>query len=446
MRLKRGAVLLESASSTTEATLFEATDSLDEPRAWDVDPADVPLVRSLCAEAQPLADGAALDDVVARLAQAIPDIVREDAVDDELRAMHAFAADRRFTLEFISATEAMAAAQDTEHFHESVIVDADHNFDDVETTLAHLFARGTPALAGRPYGAAFCDVVLEELLPGGRTRDVLHIVELGCGTGRFAHDFLARLRDTAPSLYSRTTYTLVDLSPALQQSQRRRCAPHGERCRFVLGDLLRFAPTSPVDVVVSNEVIADLPVRPLYRDDVLVDGGEAASCVRRHGLSLHGLPHATLINTGAVALVERLPLLLRNDGVAIVTEYGSRTRGPARVVLGDHVEHSIHYGHLEQVAAQVGLHARVERVVDALHFDERVRFVDLECLDVLRRAVGPALGLPPLPRMAFTVDDIRAWLGPAAPRVHNVVDAALSLHAMRADLFLALIATTAPAR
>ncbi|MBM4280851.1 MAG: methyltransferase domain-containing protein [Deltaproteobacteria bacterium] len=453
-RLKRGAVVLLGATHEPAcgATLFEARDSLTPPQAWDVDAADIPALCSLCLAPQGGAkdgrgggahDEATRRDLIARLRAVVPDVVRDDAVDDELAALHAFAADRRFTLEFLSATEAMAAPQDTEAFHQDVIADADVNFDDVETTLAHLFARPTAALAGRHYGAAFCDHVLDELRPDllvpGRPGAAVQFAELGCGTGRFAHDFLARLQERTPALYASSTYTLVDLSPALQQSQRRRCAPHGDRCRFVLGDLLAWQPDRAVDVVISNEVIADLPVRPLYRDDVSTDHGEAAACVRRHGLSLAGLPHATLINTGAIALVERLPQLLAKDGVAVVTEYGSRTRGPVRVALGGHVEHSIHYGHLEDVAARVGLQPTIARVVDLLGFDESTRVVDLEHLDVLRRAVGPSLGLPPLPRMAFSVDDVRAWLGPHAPRVRHVVDAPLSIHAMRADLFLALV-------
>jgi SAM-dependent methyltransferase len=454
MRLSRGTVVLFPGLDDG-ATLLHAKDSLHEPHAWDVEPADVEALRRLCVDAPAAADDgvaatAAPDDLVARLRSVIPDIVRDDTVDAELAALHAFAADRRFSLEFMSATFAMAAPQDTEAFHQDVIADADVNFDDVETTLAHLFARPTAALAGRPYGAAFCDVVLDELRPDLLEPDVarrrprgVSFAELGCGTGRFAHDFLARLQQRAPALYAVTTYTLVDLSPVLQASQKKRCAPHGDRCRFVLHDLLSWQPDGPIDVVVSNEVIADLPVRPLYRDDAAVDDGEAARCVRRHGLSLAGLPHATLINTGAIALVERLPALLAKDGVAVITEYGSRTRGPVRVVLGDHVEHSIHYGHLQTAADRVGLRTQTHRVVDLLRFDVSCRFVDLENLDVLRRAVAPALGLEPLPRMAFSVDDVRAWLGEHRDRVANVIDAALTDHAMRADLFLALVATKA---
>ncbi|MDP2344816.1 MAG: SAM-dependent methyltransferase [Deltaproteobacteria bacterium] len=430
-RLKRSAILLEDDEGSL---LFEAADSLDQhPRAHDVDDADLPTLKAL---ASGFGDVDAA--VVSRWNKAVPGLVREDSVDDELLTMRAFAADRRFTLEFFSAQEAMNASQDTEAYHQEVIDDADVQFDDVETTLAHLFAFPSAALQGRTFGGSFCDAVVDT------SRKSLTVVELGCGTGRFAHDFLDRLKHTRPDVYETVRYTLVDLSPALQESQRRRCAPHGHRCEFVLRDLLQYTGEQLFDVVISNEVIADLPVRACYRDEAKryasPNEDEALSCVRRYGLNLDGAPHAVLVNTGAIALVERLDQLVAAGGVAIITEYGSRTRAPIRVVLGGHVEHSIHFGHLETVAAGAELLAATRRVADMVGLDEHTDVIDLENLDVLRRAVGPLLGLPPLPRMAFSADDIATWLGSKAASVHNLTFVPVRLHPMRVDLFLALIA------
>ncbi len=426
-RLKRSAILLEDRDGT--GLLFEAADSLDQhPRAHDVDAHDLPTLKALATGVGDV-DAA----VASRWRQAVRGLVRDDSLTEELATLRAFAADRRFTLEFFSAQAAMSESLDTEAYHQEVIDDADAQFDDVETTLAHLLAFPSAVLQGRTFGAAFCDAVVD------RSRQTLTVVELGCGTGRFAHDFLARLHATRPDLYQSVRYTLVDLSPALQRSQRQRCAPHGERCSFVLQDLLTFKPDKPFDLVISNEVIADLPVRPCYRDDVGVDVGEAARCVRRYGLSLVGSPHAVLVGTGPIALIERLEGLLADGGSAIITEYGSRTRPPIRVVLGGHVEHSIHFGHLETVASAVDLLAATRRVVDMIGLDEGIAVVDLENLDVLRRAVGPLLGLQPLPRMAFTADELGRWLGDHGALVHNLVYIPLQLHPMRADLFLALI-------
>lgn len=433
LRLKRAAILIEDESQGT-GLLFEAQDSMDEhPRAHDVDAGDFATLKALATGVGDL-DAS----VLAAWKQAVPGLVRADSVDDELLELRAFAADRRFTLEFFSATEAIALDLDTAAYHQEVIDDADVQFDDVETTLAHLFALPAPALQGRTFGGAFCDSIISTWASAGAT--TLRVVELGCGTGRFAHDFLARLQQTRPELYAAVAYTLVDLSPALQRSQRVRCAPHGGRCEFVLHDLLTFAPAQGYDVVISNEVIADLPARACYRDEVNVDEGAAAACVKRHNLSLEGVPHAVLINTGAVALVERLQQLLTPGGVAVVTEYGSLSRAPIRVVLGAHVEHSIHFGHLQSAATQVGLNAQCLRVVDWLGMNEAAEVIELLNLDVLRRAVGPFLGLAALPRMAFSHAQIESWLGKNLCRVHGLRFVSVGLHPMRADLFWALVA------
>ncbi len=450
-RLKRSAIVVEDPA--LGHLLFTAFDMLDlTPRAHDVSDDDLPTLRALAND-----DGASADvdpAVVDRWRRAVPGLVVDNSVEDELAATRAFAKDRRFTLEFISATEAMTPSTlDTEAYHQDVIADADAQFDDVETTLAHAFAYAAKALQGRTYGSAFADAVVARLdaarlaeLRAGASR--LRIAELGCGTGRFAHNFLDRLLSAHPALFDVVDYTLVDLSPALQASQEQRVAgfnlkaPRPEtraRVRFVLGDLLKWTPEAPHDVVISNEVIADLPVRPLYVDQ-LAQPGEAADVVRRYGLSLEGAPHAVLVNTGAIQLVERLTSLLRPGGLAIVTEYGSTTRPPIRVVLGDHVEHSIQFGHLQVAARQLGLTADVVRVIDVVGLDEDAAVADLDGLDVVRRAVGPLLGLPPLPRMCFSRAEVDAWLGSNTGRVHGLRFVPVGQHPLRPDLFLALVA------
>ena len=65
------------------------------------------------------------------------------------------------------------------------------------------------ALAGSSYGAAFFDAVTRR---GARKRRIL---EIGCGTGRFARAFLDRMRAVEPARYREVRYTLFELSETL---------------------------------------------------------------------------------------------------------------------------------------------------------------------------------------------------------------------------------------
>jgi SAM-dependent MidA family methyltransferase len=70
------------------------------------------------------------------------------------------------------------------------------------------------------------------------------IVELGGGRGTNANWILSYLQENKPHVYSSlTSYTLVDSSPSLHETQMKRFAggPHGTKVRFVLKDLVDVA-------------------------------------------------------------------------------------------------------------------------------------------------------------------------------------------------------------
>ena len=71
------------------------------------------------------------------------------------------------------------------------------------------------------------------------------IVELGGGRGTNAVWILEYLKDQKPHVYSSlTSYTLVDSSPSLHQTQKERFSegqPHAEKVRFQLKDLADVA-------------------------------------------------------------------------------------------------------------------------------------------------------------------------------------------------------------
>jgi len=113
---------------------------------------------------------------------------------------------------------------------------------------------------------------------------VFRIVEMGPGTGRLARDLVAGLVSERPDLASRTTLTLVEISPSLRASQK---ATLGGRCPEGLRglewaswtDLLGSAAEDFVGCVVANEFLDALPVHIVQqgRDglrEVFVEAGE----------------------------------------------------------------------------------------------------------------------------------------------------------------------------
>lgn len=307
-------------------------------------------------------------------------------------------------------------SEDTRHYHSEVIDDALHNFEEVETTLSHFFHVAHPALHGLTYGGAFCDAVMrrKSLQPGAK------FLEIGCGTGLFAKCFLDRLQTKYPEVYQNFHYTMLDLSPALRASQQQMCQAHIEHIHFVQHDIADYVPKERFDVVISNEVIADLPVHFMdlhYPDQ---SDFEALELFEKYELSVPNHESRFLLNSGAMKMIALLSSLLAEDALAFVSEYGGVDAFPERRKLGDHVEYSIHFGHLQQVAQIHGLVHSVELATDFLEFDKNVEIIDLFNLDLIRKDLRIKLGQDPLRRIALTPKMLRDQLGAVAEQVHNV--------------------------
>lgn len=277
------------------------------------------------------------------------------------------------------AGEAPPPEVDLRQYHRVEIDDALEQFESKETTLSHALRERHPALADRSYGQAFAHSLLARDLipvqgpPEGQKR--FAALELGGGVGFFGAAFLDTLALRAPRLFNRLRYTIVDLSPELSRSQRERLARHANLARFVSGEAERLPiADASLDLLVSNEVIADLRVVPTRRQDVEYPesedaGGEGAQLLRRYGISVSDAPGLFFANVGAIRFVEEIARVLRPGGAAILTEYGEIDRYPAESSHLDHPEFSIHFGHLDAAARACGLVAEVESVP---------RFLDLQ--------------------------------------------------------------------
>lgn len=348
---------------------------------------------------------------------------------------------------------------DLHDYHTDVIHDAQHQFDDVETTLAHLFRLATPFLGGMTYGEAFADTLIARDLITKNTRDVL---EVGGGIGVFGRAVLDRIQKTQADLYEQLTYTVLDLSPALHRSQTEQLHEHaGAHTR--LGDALDMAVAdNSIDLVISNEVIADLPcqilrrtqTRPLeqtYEDpdawlraleddedgdendgidnnsasernlrDQWAGPDDVLNLLERYNVTLDDAPAAVLINIGALRFLIEIHRVLKLGGAAILTEFGHPYAYPSEADHLDHPEVSIHFGMLIRVAQQLGFHATLVPIPDLIPFN--LSLPSIASTRTYWRNLRHLVGLhgATLPKIAYTPDSFADQLAPhlSAASIH----------------------------
>lgn len=262
-------------------------------------------------------------------------------------------------------------------------------FDEVETTISHLFRAPHVALAGRNYGHALFDALTARGMIPGR-----QVTEIGGGMGHVAEAMIAASGD--PPL----RWRFVDLSPALLEAQRAR-VPSAESVQ-AHAESLPFEAGALAGLFLANEVIADLRVEPARSE-------EAASRIERYRLDVR--PDGQ-INVGALRLIEELARVLAKGATACLTEFGGDF-DIGSVELGiahrkaRHTEFSIRFDHLARAAESLGF--SVDRVLlcDLLEIDRRVQVTSYPDLIRLRR-FNPRL--PVLAHPRELIEEMHPWL------------------------------------
>lgn len=259
-------------------------------------------------------------------------------------------------------------APELTEYHREAIGNADVQFDHQETTLSHLLRVPHPALKDRTYGQTLADVLLDRgAIPDGRVR----VLEIGAGLGYVAKDVITRLRAAGREVQ----YTIVELSPALAKAQRERL---GSDATWIEGDALAVQLLDGVfDLVLSNEMVGDLPAKQMSRLDIGLEiGTGTADKAKVKAISelaaevhLDDAPEPFYLQTGAMELVARIAKWLAPGGTAVITEFGDLAKWPSLSTHLDHPELSTHFGHLLQVARNAGLTGGIEFVIDLLDFD-----------------------------------------------------------------------------
>ena len=280
-------------------------------------------------------------------------------------------------------------------FHVHDIEDASWEFDLIEPTVNHCFRFPHEALGGLDYGSRFCLSTLRpEVVPLMKKSRTLEVLEVGGGTGSFARGFLqqaASLNGTG------LNYHILDLSPALMESQRKTLSELLPESRHFQQDATEFdLPGHTFDLIVSNEVIADFPVASVQRNNDRKWQGEGAYYLDKYNLSDKDAPDSFLVNAGAFRFIERAWKHLNPGGTLIVSEYGDEHLFPTQCYHLNHEEYSIHFGHLAACAAKVGFQCRLLTLKEFLGLDDEVPVLNgreehLLCLNHVFKNYGHVL-------------------------------------------------------
>jgi SAM-dependent methyltransferase len=274
-------------------------------------------------------------------------------------------------------------------YYESEVADAERQFRETETTLSHLLRMPHPLLGGATYAERLTDALITQgLLRAPGAGEALSILEIGAGLGHLAQGVLSRLRERHPALFAAARYTILDLSPTLRAAQARRLAAASllDKVTWLGANAEHIElPESSFDLVLSNEVIGDLTNVKLSRELLGLDDehspaesyaawsaetaerlGPTGRVLRAYSIDLSDSPAEFFFNVGSVELLERIARALRPGGGAFLSEYGERSRYPIAGTHLDHIEFSIHFAPLLQVAERLGLSASLHPVQELI--------------------------------------------------------------------------------
>lgn len=214
--------------------------------------------------------------------------------------------------------------------HYRDIDDAAENFDWLETTVSHAFRRPTSVLQSESFGERLAGYYLPWLRQRAKVAP-LRILEVGGGMGDLAHAFITRIASECAH-HGPVSYTILDASPGLQRQQS---SLHHTNAyfNFLCGDAQEDLPPGTFDLILCNEVIADME-------------------------NVRG-PDGQLQQRGALQFIEGIARHLSQGGKAYISEYGELDSPPELATHLDHAEYSVQFQPLVARARELGLEAVV---------------------------------------------------------------------------------------
>ncbi|UCC91992.1 MAG: methyltransferase [Candidatus Aenigmatarchaeota archaeon] len=213
-----------------------------------------------------------------------------------------------------------------------------------ELTISHILKSENPFTESRlPYG---------EILAGKlNIPDNPRILEVGPGLGDLAEGLCKSLEGFH--------YTFIDVSPEFINFLKSKF--RGSEFSFINGDFLSEKIKEKFDLIICNEVLADLPTivnmtfeSPHVSEEDKNEYYEAVSLAKFYRLKRSEI---TNFNYGAVKFLEKAANMLKEGGKVFICEHSSKP--PRRIRVYDHSEYTIDFDVLERVAGRLGF--RIKR-------------------------------------------------------------------------------------
>ncbi len=328
-----------------------------------------------------------------------------------------------------SGQEGFEGADHLEDFHLHEIAQHDGHFDQIETTVSHLFREPCEALQGLTYGRLL-GKHLRRL--GWWSPKPQVVLEVGGGLGYVARELAQEL---SPREKDGVRYLFLDVTRTFLESQLNLAGQAGWNPAATQANA-EWLPLKDgsVDLVIDNENLADMTPVQLTKREVLADKGdnplhqEAVDCIRRCRLPISAdMPDEFIFNLGPVRFVSELWRVLKPGGKAILVEFGVESGWPAPVKLPGHTEYEVQYTHLRHFSRWIGFQERYFPLPQFLMIKPDTRLLCTGAAYAIQRfceAQGKQFAI-----RAYTEKELSAALGDMLPKLkgchyHEVSDPA----------------------
>jgi len=275
-----------------------------------------------------------------------------------------------------AAQVSIAGDKEVKAYHLKTIKKGYRQFERIESTLSHIYRVQHPILGGRSYG----EMLFSRLSEIKQIERGCKIIEVGGGHGDISKEILLSLKKTKPEIFQSIKYVICDLSPALISSQRTLHRSFEVKAEHVHcdGESMPLKDSS-VDILVSNEVIADFSTPEFTLK-------EAKRLAEKEGIPIDSSfieqlknaakPQAKFrLNLGAFKLLKEVRRILKQEGVAVITEYGYENVLPFMAQHLDHAEYTINFTHLRQIAEALGMKTGLVNAFDFFGFRDDVELI-----------------------------------------------------------------------